>query len=716
MLQIIQYQKTGRLSVEELPSPLLQDGGVLVRNIASLVSVGTERSSVETAQASMLGKARSRPDLVKQVMENAKREGVKATIRKVQNRLDNYKELGYSSAGVVVESSVDAFKSGDRVACAGLAHHAEIVFIPRHLAARIPDGVSFVEAAFTTVGAIALQGVRQANVRLGENVAVIGLGLIGLLTVQLLKANGCRVIGLDISESNFGIARELGCDVCTPSTRASVRTVESFTGGLGTDAVLLTASTSSSEPMELALQFARKRSSVVIVGAVGLNIPRSPFYEKELDVRISCSYGPGRYDTQYETRGIDYPVGYVRWTENRNMQAVLDLISQKRLNVERLVSHRFQITDALKAYDIVTGKEKAKSIGIIIGYGTGAGAEAPGRVVLRDQKIVSAGKLAIGFIGAGNFAQSYLLPTLQKEGATLRGVVTSRPVNAKAVAKKFGFEYCATSPEEILGDAAITTVFIATRHDSHARLAMEALKSGKHVFVEKPLAINAGELRELGAVYERTGDKHLMLMTGFNRRFSHPFKSIHGFFTGTREPFVITYRVHGGPIPESHWLQDDIQGGRIVGEVCHFIDCMSFLTGSKPSRVHAEAIASANRLVKSEDNINVNIRFENGSVGNLVYVGNGDTSVPKEHMEVYAEGRTAILENFQSVTFHSSGKKHVTSFDSSKGHAEEVRHFLSVIEGVEKQSITFDSMYLTTLTTFKIRESLQKGLPVALSD
>ncbi len=716
MFQIIQYQKTGEMSIEEVPAPRLKDGGVLVQNVFSLISTGTERTSVETAQASLIGKARSRPDLVRQVIDNVKREGLLATYEKVQNRLDNYKELGYSSAGIVVESSVTTFKPGDRVACAGYAYHAEFIFVPKNLVVKIPAGVSFEEAAFTTLGAIALQGVRQADVRIGEQVAVIGLGLVGLITVQLLKANGCRVIGLDISENNFELAKKLGCDACTLSIPDAGKVVEAFTKGYGTDAVIITASTRSNEPLELALQLARKKSKVVVVGAVGMDVPRSPFYEKELELRISCSSGPGRYDPEYEEKGNDYPIGYVRWTENRNMEAVLDLISQKKLDVQSLITHKFPIQDALQAYDILTGKVKEKHLGILIEYPGSEKIKKPDikkiELFQKTKADFNPPQLVVGFIGAGNFAQSYLIPPLQKLGVRLKGVATLKPINARSVGKKFRFEYCTTQAEEIINDPEINTIFIATRHDSHAHYVIEALKKGKHVFVEKPLAICETQLKEIKDLYEtQSALQGLHLMVGFNRRFSQPFKEIKDFFKDTPEPFVITYRVHAGFIPKTSWIQDPAQGGRIIGEGCHFIDCMMFLLEANPVRIYAESINSQNSQVENHDNITVSLKFSDGSVGNLLYLANGDRSVEKEYCEIYSSGKTAILDNFKEVSFYHKGKKKKVKYDGTKGHKQEIEHFVKVILGKQKPQLSFESIYFTTLTTFKIVESLQRGIP-----
>jgi polar amino acid transport system substrate-binding protein len=644
-------------------------------------------------------------------LDNVKRDGVSATYAKVKRQLDNYKELGYSSAGVVLESAVESIGVGDRVACAGTAHHAEIILVSKNLVARIPEGVEFSEASFTTLGAIALQGIRQAHVNVGESAAVIGLGLLGLLTVQILKASGCRVIGLDISKANFALAKELGCDECISSDRYAPSRIASFTRGYGTDAVLITASTNSNQPMELALQCARKRSSVVVVGAVGMNVPRSPFYEKELSITISCSYGPGRYDSEYELKGTDYPVGYVRWTENRNMEAVLDLLLQKKLLVGPLISHRFPVKEALKAYDIVTRKSKEKCVGILIEY-PGSPVEGAGkrttfsRVPARESTEAS----TIGFIGAGNFAQSYLLPYLKGAHVELKGVATARPVNAQSIARKFGFSFCATDPREILDDPSIASVFIATRHDSHAQYVVEAIKRKKNVFVEKPLAVNADELAKVRKAYAIEAANGAHVMVGFNRRFSKPFVDMYAFLGASRQPMMINYRVSAGTLPAGHWMHDPAQGGRIVGEACHFIDCMQFLTGARPIRVFAEAAPKAGS--DSAENVSATIRFSDGSVGTLLYLADGDPSVGKEYCEVHRGDMTVIMNNFNEVICTRGGEKSRKKYDGSKGHEEEVRQAMEAFTGRGGELISFESLCDTTSVTFKILESLQRGRPI----
>ena len=702
--------------IENFPDPQIQDGGVLVQNVVSLISAGTERTSVETAQASMMGKARKRPDLVQQVKDNIQKEGLIATYKKVKNRLDNYKELGYSSAGIVLESSVSEFKPGDRVACAGVAYHAEKIFVKKNLVAEIPENVSFEETAFTTIGSIAIQGIRQANPRLGDSIAVIGLGLIGLITVQLAKTNGCRVIGFDINDSNFQLAKSFSCDECYLTNEDAVGKVNSFSRGIGVDSTIITASTQSNDPMELALDITRKRGRIVVVGTVGMNIPRSPFYEKELTVTIACSYGPGRYDRDYEEKGIDYPVAYVRWSENRNMQAFLDLLSQGKINVRDLITHTFPITDAIKAYDVVTGKVNEKHIGILLSYPDAVVDEKP-VIKVKDRpsdEVETDDKICIGFIGPGNFATSYRLPFLEKlKNTNLVGVCDTSGVNAKSVAKKFGFEYCTSRAEEIFDNTNINAVFIASHHDSHAEYVLKALDSGKHVFVEKPLCINEEQLEEIKLVASKSAGN--ILHVGFNRRFSKPFVDINNFFSEVTEPILINYRINAGFIPKEHWIQDPIQGGRIVGEVCHFIDCMVFLTGAQPFRVYAESINSTNTQVTENDNVHINIKFSDGSVGSIIYLANGDSAVAKEYCEVFSGGRVAIMDNFRKTSFFMNGRKKVNKYNGSKGHNEEIQSFIQSIQDSNIITIPIEEMIHTTVTTFKILESLTSAQPMNIS-
>jgi predicted dehydrogenase/threonine dehydrogenase-like Zn-dependent dehydrogenase len=715
MLQLTQYQKTGELRIEELPEPRLRPGSVLVRNSCSLISPGTERTSVETAQASLIGKARSRPDLVRQVLDNVQRDGALATYRKVQARLDNVKELGYSSAGVVVESDIAGLAPGDRVACAGTAYHAEVVSIARHLAVGIPDGVPDAEASAVALCAISLQGVRQADIRLGESAAVIGLGLIGLITVQLLKAQGCRVIGLDVDPANFELARALGCDDCVASDQEAVGVVESFTGGYGADAVIITASTTSSQPVELALEIARARSVVVVVGAIGMTIPRAPFYEKELELRISRSYGPGRYDPLYEEAGVDYPIGHVRWTEHRNMAAALDLVAAGKLDIGSLITHRFPIERGLEAYELITGKRGERCLGVLLEYPTRAPESRRARIATGTPiKRPGTNDVSIGCVGAGRFAESHLIPPLAKLGAHLSGVATSSPVSARTALEKFGFGFCTTDPAQVIGDDAIDAVFITTRHDSHARYAREALAAGRHVFVEKPLAISRDELEQVAAVGLEAADRGIYLAVGYNRRFSAPLRDVAAFFRERREPLAITYRVNAGRLPNDSWVQREDQGGRIVGEGCHFVDLFAALTGARPVEVYAAATATPNVQVVGEDTASIVVTYSDGSIGTLVYLANGSDSVAKEYCEVSANGRTTVMRDFREVEFYSGRSRRKRSYKGGKGHAEEVAHFLDVVRGRAEPEFTVAGLVETTLVTLAALESLRSHAAVSL--
>jgi predicted dehydrogenase/threonine dehydrogenase-like Zn-dependent dehydrogenase len=717
LLQVIQYQKTGEISVDDLPAPKLRPGHLLVRNAYSLISPGTERSSVETAQASMIQKARLRPDLVQQVMDNVKRDGLLATYQKVRDRLDNFKELGYSSAGVVIESGAEDIKIGDRVSCGGVdyASHAEIISLPRHLVAKVPDEVGFDEASFTTVAAIAMQGVRQADVRVGEQVAVIGLGLIGLITVQLLKASGCRVIGMDVSPQRFDLALNLGCDRCILSDHDAEADVLAFTRGYGADAVVITAATKSSEPVELAIRVARKRGTVVALGSVGMNIPRSPFYEKEVNFLTSCSYGPGRYDANYEQRGHDYPLGFVRWTENRNMEAVLDLMAQRKLDVSRLITHRIPVEQSLRAYDIITGKVQEPYLGILIQYPE-TSSPLVRRMELRAACPPEPGrKPVLGFIGAGNFTQSTLLPPIMRLAPRLRGLATGKPVNAKNIAKKYKFEFCATDASEIINDKDVNLVFVTSRHDSHARYVAEALRAGKSVFVEKPLALGDEELEAILSAYDdaqQSGTTPL-LMVGYNRRFSQPVRAIQRFFEGRTEPLAMHYRVNAGFMPSTHWMQQPEQGGRFIGEAGHFIDVMQFLCGACPSSIYAVAPTDTSRHY-NHDNILVSIAFADGSVGTIHYLANGANAVEKEYLEVFGHSKTARMWNFKKLECAVGRKKSTKSFSGDKGHAEEIKALLGTFESGPRPLISVGSLAATSRATFAALKSLKSGSVVWL--
>lgn len=713
MKQVIQNFKTGKLYVDELPMPGLSKGMVLVENHFSLISAGTERSTVKVAQANLLGKAKQRPELVAQVLQNVRKEGLAATISKVKTKLDSLKALGYSTSGTVVASldKSGAFKPGDRVACAGqdYASHAEMIAVPQNLVAKVPDNVSMDDAAFTTLGAIALQGVRQAAPNIGESVCVIGLGLLGQITCQLLKANGCNVFGIDFKSSLLELALKMGADTSMNRNDSNLLAAcEAFTRGHGFDSVIITAAAPTNDPVVLSSEILRKKGKVVIVGAVKMDIPRDPnFYPKELDLRMSCSYGPGRYDVEYEEMGNDYPIAYVRWTEQRNMEAFLDLISQGRIQVKPLITHIFDIEDAENAYNLVMGKTTEDSIGILLKY------DATGNLKNKMVEVANNPVKAIstGFIGAGSFAQSYLIPNVKAFGAGLQGVVTSRGITSKNVAEKFGFNFCSSLPEEVLTNNDINTIFIATPHSSHSKFAVKALQQGKAVFVEKPLAIDIQQLKDVLNAYR---ENRMPLMVGFNRRFAPISKQIKQEFHNIGEPLVIQMRINAGYIPKDHWTQiPEIGAGRIIGEICHFIDLMQFFCEEEPVRVFAESISSDNTDVTNFDNVSITVKFNNGSVGNLVYLANGDKLLPKEHIEVFGAGKVGIINDFKNGHLYKNNKS--TKLAShGKGHKEEVSAFLNAVKTGESLPLTFRSICLTTLTTFKILDSLYTGMPQAI--
>ncbi len=715
MKQVIQNFKSGELYVDEVPLPSISEGMVLVENKYSLISSGTERGTVKVGKASLIGKAKQRPDLVAQVLQNIKKEGLKATIDKVRTKLDSLKALGYSTSGVVTASmdTRNLFQVGDRVACAGqdFASHAEIVSIPQNLVAKIPDNVSFEDASYTTLGAIALQGLRQTEPTLGDNVCVIGLGLLGQITTQLLKANGCNVFGIDLSNSLVDLAKTMGADnAMLRSDSNLLATIDDFTNGYGFDSVIITAAAPSNDPIELSAVIARKKGKVVVVGAVKMDIPRDPhFYRKELELRMSCSYGPGRYDVNYEDNGQDYPYAYVRWTEQRNMEAFLKLISNGSVNLKPLTTHIFDIIDAEKAYDIVLGKVEEPSIGILLKYDEGNSEKEISTFKINTNQVK---KINVGFIGAGSFAQSYLIPNVKSAGASLDTVVTTKGITSKNVAEKFGFNNTSSNVDDIMGNAGINTVFIATPHNSHANYTIEALKANKNVFVEKPLAMNQEELLAVEDAYKASSGK---LMVGFNRRFAEVSKTIKKAFENLNEPIFVNIRVNAGFIPKEHWTQNpELGGGRIIGEMCHFIDLMQYFTDSEPIKVYADCINTANEKMKADDTISIIVKFKNGAIGTLNYLSNGDKSLPKEMIEVFGGGKTGRIHDFRSGELHENNK--TTKLKSaSKGHKQEVDAFLSSLNEGKESPISFESISLTTQTTFKIIDSLNTGLPQSLS-
>src|SRR2546423_1078968 len=712
MRQIVQNAKTGAVTVADIPAPVLRSGFVLVRTSASLISAGTERLTIETGQKSLIGRAIEQPHLVKQVLNKAKSEGVLNTLEAVRSKLGSLIALGYSAAGTITEVGSEAtdFHVGDRVACAGVgyASHAEVLSVPKNLCVRLPETVTFDSGAFGTLGAIALQGVRLAELSLGESVVVIGLGLIGQLTVQLLKAQGCQVFGIDLDQQRIDLARRSGADNgCAPDDNAQQRVVE-WARGRGADAVLITAATSSNEPVELAGEISRMKGRVVVVGAVGLNIPRKSFYDRELTFRISMSYGPGRYDPNYEERGQDYPIGYVRWTEGRNIEAFIDLLSQRRVNVEPLISHRFSVEDGERAYRLISGETNEPYLGVLLEYPAKAQSET--RIALATKATAAANSVRIGLIGAGDYAKSMLLPNFKAAGAEFQSIATASGVTARAVGEQYGFRFCVSGADEVMNDEQVNLVVIATRPGSHGELTRQALERGKDVFVEKPLAIN-GE--ELAAVINAAngGGK---LMVGFNRRFSPTARAAREFFKDRQTPLSISYRVNAGRIPRSHWVHDPREGaGRIIGEVCHFIDLVHFLTGSLTTRVFAESVSSSTHESPDEDSVFITLRLADGSNASLAYLAEGDKSLPKELIEIFGGGKSFVIDDFRSSTSYQNGQKKTTKLrEQDKGQREEIRASCAMILEGKPEPISLEDLATTTRATFRIKESLRTGLPI----
>jgi len=724
MKQVLQHARTGEIAVVDVPAPKLLPGCLLVRIAASLVSAGTERASAEFASKNLLQKAQARPDLVHEVVGKIQRDGLFSAVAAVRSRLDQPTALGYSSAGTVVGvgEGVTDLSVGDRIACAGAGYavHAELACVPRLLVARIPSAsnIDFDEAAFTTVGAVALHGIRTAEVKLGDAVAVVGLGLLGQLTVQALKAAGCRVLGLDLVSDRAALAQRLGADATSINESSFRDLCLQNTGGRGVDTVLITAETSSSGPVNLAGQIARDRAVVVAVGTVGMDIERKAYYERELDFRIARSYGPGRYDAAYEQKGRDYPIGYVRWTETRNMECFLDLLAEGKLDLKSLITHRFPVDEAHGAYELITGKTKEPSLGVLIEYPR----EADERqyLELRGKETVPspiAGQsVAVGLLGGGAFATGTLLPAMKSvSGLELLGVCTANGSHARHAAEKFGFRYCSTDETRIVEDPAVNTVVIATRHNLHAAQVIAALRAGKHVFCEKPLCLTEGELAEIVEAYSARETRPL-LMIGFNRRFAPMTVRMKSFLAGIHEPLALHYRVNAGYVPPDHWTNDPEQGGgRIRGEVCHFIDFLTFLAGSFPIEVQTRSLANAGRY--SDDNAVIALQFANGSQGTVSYFANGDRSYSKERVEVFGGGATAVLDDFRRLELVRHGRRQTfrSRLRQDKGHRGEWQAFAAAIRSGGQAPIRFNEIVSTTLATLCAVESRSTGLPVTVA-
>lgn len=713
MKQVLQNRKTGRPFVGEVPVPALQKGRVMVRTVASLISAGTERAAVELVSKGLVQEARQRPDLVKAVVAKVKNEGILNTFASVRDKMAASQALGYSAAGIVaaVADDVTEFQVGDRVACAGVgfASHAEVLSVPKNLCVHLPEGVSFESGAYGTLGAIALQGVRLAEPTLGESVVVIGLGLVGQLTVQLLKANGCRVFGLDLDQARVSLALEIGADRAMVSSDAVPKEIEAWTRGHGADAVLITAATDSNEPIELAARVSRLKGRVIVVGMTGMDIPRPPFFSRELKLMISMSYGPGRYDPDYEERGVDYPLPYVRWTEKRNIESFLQLVGDKRVNVERLTTHRFPIAEADCAYQLISGNIQEPSLGVVLKYDPEA--EVVRKVSLGAPAVRKAEKsIGLGVIGAGGYVPSMLLPHFKTEGVDFRSIATATGISAHDVGKRFGFAYAVSSADEVLDDASVNLVVIGTKNDLHAELARKALERDKHVFVEKPLAMNDEQLESvLGAA----ATSNRKLMVGFNRRFAPLALRAKDFFAGAETPLSMLYRVNAGRLPKEHWMQNAEEGGgRIIGEVCHFIDFMQFLTGAPPVFVFAESVSAKSSKIVDADSVFITLRFADGSNGAVAYVGEGDKGLPKERLEIFGAGKVFVLDDFRRATLYKDGREEqVTLKAQDKGQQAQVKQVCASVLAGGPLPIALDELAATTRATFRVLDSLRERRP-----
>ena len=733
MQQLIQNYKTGKMELVDVPMPHCGSNSVLVKNIASLVSIGTERSIIDLGKKSLLGKAKARPDLVKRFLDKAQKEGFVKTFYEALGRLDTPTPLGYSSAGVVVQAgkNVHKFSVGDRVACigAGYASHAEYITVPEHLCARIPQGVNFEEASFGMLGIIALHGIRCANLTFGERVAVIGLGLLGLLTVQILKSYGCVVVGFDIDHDKVMMAKQLGIDIAVNDIEEFKNITDKYTEGFGADAVIITAATKSDEPIHLAVEITRFRGRVVVVGVADIHPNRNEMWHKEVEIIVSKAAGPGSLDPIYENKGIDYPMGYVRWTENRNLQEFLRLIHQKKIHLTPLITHRVSIKDSLSLYDDMLKAKGGPYIGVVLKYDDESSFSTNDDTQTEEPKsnisvdscnsgkftfAISNQKPVVGVIGAGLFGKALLIPALAKiSHIKLHTISTATGINANHVSKKYDFRQITTNYNEILENEEINSVVILTPHSLHAKMVIESLNAGKHIFVEKPLCINVDELQAITETYQQLNTKPF-LMVGYNRRFSPHSERAKKIIFNRKDPIMINYRINAGYVPPDHWVHSEEEGGsRIIGEICHFVDLMIYFTECNPTKVYAEKVSGNNKTIVNDDNVSIIIKFSDGSVGNIFYSASGDKAFSREQIEIYCEGKTLVINDFKESHFWLGGrKKNFKTFNQEMGYYQELQHFANVISGKEKPKIIYEEIYHSTLTVFKINESLSNGTGV----
>lgn len=711
MKQLIQNLRDGKTIVTDVPVPIARPGTALVKTATSLVSAGTERMLVEFAKKSVLGKAQTRPDLVRKVIQKARHEGVLKTLEAAFNSLDKPVALGYSSAGRIVAlgEGIKGFHVDDRVACAGggYAVHAEYAVVPKILLTSLPIEVDFESAAFTTLGAIALHGFRLAQPQIGERIAIIGLGLVGLLTAKIAHAAGCNVFGVDLDPERISLGTQMGA-TCILNSDAETAG-QTFTHGHGFDAVLICAAAQSNEPVELAARIARDRAYVISIGSVGLNIPRKLYYEKELIFKVSRSYGPGRYDSAYEENGHDYPHGYVRWTEGRNFEAFIDLLASGKLDIHQLITHRFPIERAVEAYQLITGKKKQPYLGILLTYPEDSPDKSGTRVIplfTSIQKRIETNDLKLGILGAGNYATAVFLPTINKVGNISRiGIASASGLSAHHAAQRYKFDYAASSELEILNDPNINVIAILTRHQHHARQLISALQEGKHVYCEKPLAIQASDLEQITSVL--VAENAPLLMVGFNRRFAPLAMRLKSFLEHRSEPLAAYYRVNAGYLPPDHWLHDPLQGGgRIIGEGCHFVDFLTFLVGTPPVEVSAHTLHDGGFY--HQDNVQLSFSFSDGSLGTLSYLANGDRSFPKERVEVFCDRQVAVLDDFRTLELIKDGRRKLfrSFLRQDKGHRKAWEAFITAIRSGGPPPIPYDHLLGVTQATFSSMAAL----------
>ncbi len=710
MKQILQDLSNGKIMIIDAPTPQRRDGHILINTTTTLISVGTERMLVDFGRASYLEKARQQPEKVKQVFEKIKTNGLIDTIDAVTSKLSQPLPLGYCNVGLVsaVGKNVNNFKPGDRVVSNGC--HAEVVNVPKNLCALIPDNVDDESAAFTVLASIGLQGVRLVKPTLGECVAVIGVGLIGLLTVQLLKAQGCRVLAIDFDDNKLKLAKQFGAEICNPTNEEDpIFAGMTFSRGHGVDAVIITAATKSNDPITQAARMSRQRGRIILVGVTGLKLNRSDFYDKELTFQVSCSYGPGRYDPNYEEKGNDYPLGFVRWTEQRNFEAVLDLMANGLLNIKPLITNKFMFEDAMQAYELLI--EDKSALGILLHYTSDIAKRNVKHVVLQENNQFNPKKPIIGFIGAGNYAGRILIPIFKAVGAQLHTIVTANGVNSTVYGQRNGFNEASTDIDSMLANDNINTVIIATRPNTHAHFVKKALLQGKHIFVEKPLAINIEELNELEKIYYDNIEinKKIHLMIGFNRRFSPQIKKIKGMLDSVKEPKVFIITVNAGIVPAKSWIQDiEVNGGRVVGEACHFIDLMRFLAGNPITNIQCCQMGNNPTVAITEDKAVITLSFADGSFGTIHYLANGAPSFPKERIEVFTGGRVLQLDNFRKLKgFNWPGFNKMNLWKQNKGQTECVANFLTAIEQGTQTPIPIDEVFEVARATIRVAEILR---------